>query len=151
PKLENLKKDTRKPIYMWTYTLPSDRSVEILNATGYPLFTSAFGCARTIRAMSEYRALRERRLDKPLTAWTPHRAYEKVRAALAASAAVLSEYHARSLLKAYGIDGNVGTLAGSAAEAEAAARIISAPVAVKVQSSDIPHKTEIGAVALNVV
>jgi acetate---CoA ligase (ADP-forming) len=150
PKLEHLKKDTRKPIYMWTYTLPSDRSVEILNAAGYPLFTSAFGCARTMRAMGDYRAARERTLNKPRTTRTPHPAFEKIRAALAASATVLSEYHARSLLLAYGIDGNVGTLAGSAAEAEAAARVIAGPVAVKVQSADIPHKTEVGAVALNV-
>src|SRR5262249_1585331 len=41
-------------------------------------------------------------------------------------------------------------LAGSAAEAEAAAITIGGPVAVKVQSADIPHKTEVGAVALNV-
>src|SRR6516162_11564646 len=150
PKLENLKKNTRKPIYMWTYTLPSDRSVEILNAAGYPLFTSAFGCARTIRAMGDYRASRERTLNKPQTACAPHPACEKVHAALAAGATVLSEYHARSLLEAYGIDGNLGTLADSAAEAEAAARIIGGPAAVKVQSGDIPHKTEAGAVALNV-
>src|SRR6516165_690612 len=150
PKLENLKKDTRKPIYVWTYTLPSDRSVEILNAAGYPLFTSAFGCARTMRVMGDYRASRERTLNRPRTACTPHPAYEKVHAALAASTTVLSEYHARSLLQAYGIDGNVGALASSAAEAEAVARIIGRPVAVKVQSADIPHKTEVDAVALNV-
>jgi acetate---CoA ligase (ADP-forming) len=150
PKLERLKKDTRKPIYMWTYTLPSDRSVEILNAAGYPLFTSAFGCARTMRAMGDYRAARERTLNKPRTTRTRHPAFEKIHAALAASATVLSEYRARSLLLAYGIDGNVGTLAGSAAEAEAAARVIAGPVAVKVQSADIPHKTEVGAAALNV-
>jgi acyl-CoA synthetase (NDP forming) len=150
PKLENLKNDSRKPIFMWTYTLPSDRSVEILNAVGYPLFTGAFGCARTIRAMGDYHALRERTLNKPQAGCSPHPARDKVRAALAASASVLSEYHARSLLEAYGIDGNVGTLAGSAVEAETAAGIIRGPVAVKVQSADIPHKTEVGAVALNV-
>jgi acetate---CoA ligase (ADP-forming) len=150
PKLENLKEESRKPIFMWTYTLPSDRSVEILNAAGYPLFTSAFGCARTVRAMSDYRASRGRTSNKPRTACTPHPACEKVHAALEASATVLSEYHARSLLEAYGIDGNIGTLASSAAEAEAAARMIGGPVAVKVQSADIPHKTEVGGVALNV-
>ncbi len=150
PKLEQLKNDSRKPIFMWTYTLPSDRSVEILNAAGYPLFTGAFGCARTIRAMVNYRAFRERTLNKPQAGGSPHPAFDKVRAALAASATVLSEYHARSLLEAYGINGNVGTLAGSAAEADAAARTIGGPVAVKVQSADIPHKTEVSAVALNV-
>ena len=45
---------------MWTYTLPSDRSVEILNEAGYPLFTGAHGCARAMRAMADYRVLRER-------------------------------------------------------------------------------------------
>ena len=150
PKLENLRKESRKPVFMWTYTLPSERSVEILNAAGYPLFTGAFGCARTIGAMGDYRALRERILNKPQVACTPHPAFDQVRAALAASASVLSEYRARSLLEAYGINGNIGMLAGSAAEAEAAARMIGGPVAVKVQSVDIPHKTEVGAVALNV-
>jgi len=100
--------------------------------------------------MGDYRASRERTLNKPQTACAPHPACEKVHAALAAGATVLSEYHARSLLEAYGIDGNLGTLADSAAEAEAAARIIGGPAAVKVQSGDIPHKTEAGAVALNV-
>ena len=150
PKLENLRKESRKPVFMWTYTLPSERSVEILNAAGYPLFTGAFGCARTIGAMGDYRALRERILNKPQVACTPHPAFDQVRAALGASALVLSEYRARSLLEAYGINGNIGVLAGSAAEAEAAARMIGGPVAVKVQSVDIPHKTEVGAVALNV-
>src|SRR5262249_54888411 len=42
----------------------------------------------------------------------------------------------------------LGTLAGSAEEAVAAAKSIGAPVALKVQSPDIPHKTEAGALAL---
>jgi acetate---CoA ligase (ADP-forming) len=149
-KLESLRKESRKPVFMWTYTLPSEHSVEILNAAGYPLFTGAFGCARTIGAMGDYRALRERTLNKPQAVCTPHPAFDKVRAELAASAPVLSEYRARSLLEAYGINGNILTLAGSAEEAEAAARMIDGPVAVKVQSADILHKTEVGGVALNV-
>ena len=51
PKLQTLGRDSKKPVFMWTYTLPSDRSVEILNEAGYPLFTGAPGCARTMRAM----------------------------------------------------------------------------------------------------
>ena len=54
-KLKDLKKDSAKPVFMWTYTLPSDRSVEILNEAGYPLFTGALGCARTMAAMADYR------------------------------------------------------------------------------------------------
>src|SRR6185312_2494300 len=59
-KLKDLKRDGKKPVFMWTYTLPSERSVEILNEAGYPLFTGAAGCARTLAAMADYRALRER-------------------------------------------------------------------------------------------
>src|SRR5262245_25761460 len=72
PKLKSLKKDSRKPIFMWTYTLPAERSVEILNEVGYPLFTGSFGCARTMRAMVDYRAFRERTLTKPRARSTPH-------------------------------------------------------------------------------
>jgi acyl-CoA synthetase (NDP forming) len=62
---------------------------------------------------------------------------------------VLCEYQARPLLAAYGIGtDNPGKLVHSAGEAVAAAQAIGRPVALKVQSADIPHKTEAGAVAL---
>jgi len=55
------------------------------------------------------------------------------------------------LLAAYGIGGdNAGVLAGSGIEAVAAAKAAGGPVALKVQSAAIPHKTEAGAVALHV-
>jgi acyl-CoA synthetase (NDP forming) len=136
---------------MWTYTLPSARSVEILNEAGYPLFTGALGCARTMRAMADYRALRERLLRSTITTTTQRMAgREKVRAMLAEAGSVLCEYRARLLLSAYGIgDENAGDLVQSPDQAAAAARAIGRPVALKVQSADISHKTEAGAVALN--
>src|SRR5207244_1380016 len=88
PKLKSLKKDTRKPIFMWTYTLPAQRSVEILNDVGYPLFTGAFGCARTMRAMVDYCAFRERTLNKPRARSIAHPARGKVHALLATIGAV---------------------------------------------------------------
>jgi acetate---CoA ligase (ADP-forming) len=55
------------------------------------------------------------------------------------------------VLAAYGIGGDeAGQLVHSAAEAEAAARAMARPTALKVQSADIPHKTEAGAVALSI-
>src|SRR5207253_896378 len=59
---------------------------------------------------------------------------------------------ARPILACYGIGGNaIGTLADSAGKAVTAARAIGGSVALKVQSPDILHKTEAGAVALNLV
>ncbi len=150
PKLKELTRETNKPVFMWTYTLPSERTVEILNEAGYPLFTRAQGCARTLRAMADYRVLRERWL-RPIAAATPRvRERAKGGAMLAESGPVLCEYRARQLLAIYGIgNDNVGELVHSAEEAAAAAQAIGRPVALKVQSADIPHKTEAGAVALN--
>ncbi|HXX25952.1 MAG TPA: acetate--CoA ligase family protein, partial [Pseudolabrys sp.] len=148
PKLKDLKRDGTKPVFMWTYTLPSDRSIEILNEAGYPLFTGAHGCARTMAAMADYRALRERVLGSPVAASAAHAARDQVRGVLDASNDVLAEWQARPLLALYGIGADAGTLVRSAKEAEKAARALGRPVALKVQSADIPHKTEAGAVAL---
>jgi len=61
------------------------------------------------------------------------------------------EWQARPVLAAYGIGANeAGQLVHSAAEAEAAVRALAMPAALKVQSAAIPHKTEAGAVALNI-
>jgi acyl-CoA synthetase (NDP forming) len=150
PKLQALGRDSKKPVFMWTYTLPSERSVEILNEAGYPLFTGAPGCTRTMRIMADYRALRERLLHPVESVTIASPAQETVRAMLAAAGPVLCEWQARPLLAAYGMAGDAGTLARSPDEAEAMAKTFARPVALKVQSADIPHKTEAGAVALNI-
>lgn len=151
-KLKDLKRDIAKPLFMWTYTLPSERSVEILNDGGYPLFTGALGCARTMRALADYRERRARLIDRPTIAPSSPQAREAARALLATSGSTLSEWQARPLLAAYGIVADDGAvLAQSADEAEAAALALRRPVALKIQSADIPHKTEAGGVALNVI
>jgi len=149
PKLKDLARESRKPVFMWTYTLPSPRTVEILNEAGYPLFTSAHGCARTLRAMADYQILRERLLRPIEIVPAGREAHANARAMLAEPGPVLCEYRAQPLLAAYGIgSGDAGKLAHSAEEAVATAQAIGRPVALKVQSADIPHKTEAGAVAL---
>ncbi len=55
------------------------------------------------------------------------------------------------MLATYGIaGGELGELARSAAEAEAIARKLAKPLALKVQSAGITHKTEAGCVAINI-
>ena len=151
PKLKDLARESAKPAFMWTYTLPSERTVELLNEAAYPLFTTAHGCAGTMRALADYRKTRDHLL-RSVEAAKPHEiGRTKVAAMLADAPAVLCEYRARPLLSAYGIgSGETGQLARSADEAVAAALSITKPVALKVQSADIAHKTEAGAVVLNV-
>jgi acyl-CoA synthetase (NDP forming) len=150
-KLKDLKSASRKPVFMWTYTLPSERSIEILNEAGYALFTSPLGATRAMRALLDYKNLREKLTARIAPAPSPREAREAGRAMLAASGTTLGEWQARPLLAAYGIGAADGAvLAQSAAEAEAAALALGRPVALKIPSADIPHKTEAGGVALNV-
>ena len=150
PKLNTLARETKKPVFLWTYTLPSEKSVEIVNEAGYPLFKNADSCARVMAAMADYR-LRRERLSQPQASAAGAKTERGAAAAmLAASPHALCEWKARPLLDIYGISGGpTGVLAHSAAEAEAAARQFAAPVALKVQSADILHKTEAGCVTLN--
>lgn len=147
--LAHLAEATEKPILMWSYTLPAQRSVEILSEAGLPLYTDIGNCARTLRAMADYRAVRERFL-RPIEVGSRFVADDAAaRSLLAKAGPALCEWEARPVLAAYGIGANpLGTLATSAAEAEAAAQKIAGPVALKVQSPDILHKTEARAVRL---
>ena len=150
--LAQLAAETTKPILLWSYTLPSAQSSKLLADAGYPLFTDIRNCARAFAAMADYRALREAFL-KPTElssrGTVPDRA--AARAQLKAGDRVLCHWQVRPLLAAYGI----GTLpparlVHSAAAAVEAAASLGGPVALKVQSPDIAHKTEAGAVRLNV-
>ena len=62
----------------------------------------------------------------------------------------LDEYASKNLLKSIGIPATREQIVQEPDEAVAAAREIGYPVALKIVSPDIPHKTEAGAVRLNV-
>src|SRR5581483_26095 len=101
--LARLAEATAKPILMWSYTLPAQRSIEILSEAGFPLYTDIGNCARTLRAMADYQALRERFL-RPIevrSPFTPDKA--AARTALASAGTALCEWEARPILTAYGI------------------------------------------------
>lgn len=60
----------------------------------------------------------------------------------------INEYEAKQLLSAYGVPVTREHRVMTLAEAQAAAREIGYPVVLKVASDDIPHKTELGLVAI---
>jgi acetate---CoA ligase (ADP-forming) len=105
PKFKELARTTEKPVLMWSYTLPSERTTEILNDIGFPLFMSAPGCARTLRKLADYAARRGRPetiIDTP----APTAMREKTAVALAKSPPIICEYRALAILAAYGVGGN---------------------------------------------
>jgi acetyl-CoA synthetase/acetyltransferase len=99
-----------------------------------------------MRAMVEYHRFRERRAPRPEARPGPAGAREF----LAGKSGTLDEVDARTLLGFYGIAGPRESLVADADAAARAAAEIGYPVAVKVVSADLPHKTEAGAVTLGV-
>jgi acyl-CoA synthetase (NDP forming) len=144
-----LKHTATKPVFLWTYTLPSGESTKILAEAGYPLYTDVRHCARSVAALAEYRRTRETFLKRTEVRAAANPRRGEVARALAGGG-ILSEVEAAPLLAAYGIDGLPAELARTPEEALAAWQRIGGPVALKVQSPDVPHKTEAGAVVLGI-
>lgn len=63
---------------------------------------------------------------------------------------VLTEYETKQLLVGYGVSITEGSIATSADEAQEIAQNIGYPVVMKISSPDIPHKSDVGGVMLNV-
>jgi acyl-CoA synthetase (NDP forming) len=147
--LQRVARESRKPIFMWSYTNPCADAIRIVSEAGYPLFTNMRNCARAVAALTNYRAQRDRYLRNTNVNFTPD-IRRTARTRLAMNSAVLCEYQVAPLLREYGIETIASRLVKSADEAIAAAAAFQSAVALKVQSPDILHKTDVGAVALNV-
>jgi acyl-CoA synthetase (NDP forming) len=148
-RLRALAEATEKPILFCSYTTPKDETAAAITGAGYPLYTSMPNCAATMAEMARYRSFRERFLAPEVVSKAPAPDRTEVSRLLNEAGPVLCEYEALAVLKAHGITVPDSHLARS--EKEAAALAPSAgEVAMKVQSPDIPHKTEAGGVMLGV-
>jgi acyl-CoA synthetase (NDP forming) len=144
-------REVGKPILMWSYTLPCAAALQLLSEAGYPLFTHMHNCARALRAMADYRASRERWQAASGTTYTTDPTFQsRAHTQLVATSAALCEYEAAAILAGYGMLFARGELARTEAEAIAIAARLGPRVALKVQSPDLPHKTDAGAVVLDV-
>jgi len=139
-----------KPILLSTYTTASAAAIATLAGAGIPCYTSMPSCARAIRALVDYGAFQERLARRSAEPPTPSDAREEVARLLTGSGPVLTEVAAKVLLARYGMPVPPEALAANEADAISAAAKIGGAVALKVQSPDILHKTEAGAVALGI-
>jgi acetyltransferase len=120
-------------------------------AAGVTVYRDATPCMRAFRAAIDFGAHVEAQKSG---ANTPERPSgldrEAASAKLRAAGAKLTEREAKEVLAAYGFPVTRERLARTAEEAIAHARAIEAAVALKIDSPDIAHKTEAGALRLGV-
>lgn len=137
-----------KPILFCAYTLASPQAIQVLAGCGIPAYTSLGSCARALGALADYGEFQARwqRRRGAAVAADPKR--DDVARRLASVDRPLTEYEAKALLAAYGIARLPEAQATDEDGAVAAAARIGFPVALKVQSPDIVHKSDAGAVAL---
>jgi len=142
--------DTDQPIILSTYTTATPGAMAAFAEAGIPCYTSMPSCARAIRALVDYALFQDQRRGRRASDETPPKVRDEVGRALAAAGPVLTEAEAKPLLARYGVPRTAEMLVTSAEGAVVAAAEIGGPVALKIQSPDIAHKTEAGAVALGV-
>ncbi|MDP6343310.1 MAG: acetate--CoA ligase family protein, partial [Alphaproteobacteria bacterium] len=147
--LADLSRQSDKPILFCSYTLPHPDVASILGQAGLPLYTNMPNCARAVAELAHYRRRRERFLRAPAIQATEPAPLARVGDRLRAAGPVLCEYEVKPLLAEYGIAVADDGLADSADRAVELAAAIDGPVALKLQSPNILHKTEAGALALN--
>src|SRR3954447_17400248 len=139
---------TEQPILLSTYTTASPGAMARFAEAGIPCYTSMPSCARAIKALVDYGAFRERLARRAAELPPPPVGRDEVARALSLPGSVLTEQGSKALLARYGVPLPPESLAKSEDDAVAAAANIGGAVALKVQSPDILHKTEAGAVIL---
>jgi len=131
-----------KPVTVWTYTLPSAFGRAKAVECGLFLHTDLQGCARAMGRLAAHAESLSRAL--PMPAITDRRVELPT-----GPPRLLTEHRVKSLVAAYDLPPSAEQLAATDIEAADLAKRLGFPVALKIQSPDIPHKTEAGGVRLN--
>ncbi len=125
-------------------------AVGVLESSGVPNYSFPESAVRALAAMSEYK----RWIDRPKTE-VKHFDVDLVQArkiiarAKQAGLTNLSQTDAMSLLSAYGLPAIKTEFARTRQQAVTLAKKVGLPVAMKIVSPDVVHKTDIGAVKLD--
>ncbi len=151
-------KRTEKPIlFVWTGSIgetPDIEALQRLRASDVPLFYLPAKAAKAARRLVDYH--RTRRLflaeqgghsSAPADAGPLDQLRRQIEIA---GARALTEHESKRALNSFGIQVNDEMLCRDESEALAAAERLGYPVVLKVVSSDIMHKTEVGGVRLGI-
>lgn len=143
--LSALAASLQKPLFLYSHAPPSQTSRELVQELGLVCFASTRRLAAAIAHMVDYAEACER-----LSGDAPVAGAALAGDDIAALAAGMCEYEAKALLKRYGLPVGEESLARSADDAVGIAAGFASPVALKIQSRQVQHKTEIGGVLLGV-
>ncbi len=147
----DIRKSSDKPMVVcWMATNMAEKEMNLLKESNLAVFETPVRCMRAVKSLYQY-SRRARRLSRRKRA-QPQVDQErkgKVEAMLRGKGP-LTEYQAQQILSAYGIPFPKGRLAKTVEEAQEIAGEIGYPVALKVQSPELLHKTEAGLVHLNI-
>jgi acyl-CoA synthetase (NDP forming) len=127
-----------KPVLFFSYTRASAFSRRFMGGAGVPIYTGLSLLASAVAALRQ-------RAD-----FVPSETIAVPRIALDLPAGPLAEHRAKAVLAAHGVPMAPSRLVRSVAELDDAGRSLGFPLAVKLQSPDILHKTEAGGVRLGV-
>ena len=136
---------TQKPLAMlWTGSEREVKGLKLLQSSQVPVFYSVETLGKAIKASLYYHRIREyyRAGGDKATASSP------VKFNIPQQKGPLGLMESLELLSSFGIDVPKGGLAHSVEEAENLADSIGYPVVMKVDSPDLPHKTELGLVKI---
>jgi len=127
---------------------------EVLNTAGIPTFDAPEDAIRAFLHMVQYRRNQELLYETPPALpedWRPdgERVRRIIADARAAGRTLLTEVEAKDLLAAYGLPVTPAVACRIADEAAAAARRIGFPVVLKLLSTRLTHKSDVGGVQLN--
>lgn len=119
------------------------------DAQGLPMLQGTRASLRAIQALVQHAEFLRRPVRQPGPSPVSLQVLARIKNDLSQQPAGLNENASKQLLAEYGVPVTHEALARSATEAARLAKEIGAPVALKIQSSDIQHKTEAGGVVLS--
>ena len=155
--VEAAPKGGRKPLLVCLMGETSVREGRrILSESGIPDFTTPERAVEAFSYLAQHHRHRCLALEvpEPLSdAWLPNLAGARmiIETALRDGRDMLNDIESKAILRAFGIPTNVTIEANDAAEALVAAETVGFPVAMKILSPQIPHKSDVGGVRLNLM
>ena len=137
--------------FLWTGSRGATDGLSRLKASGIPTFYNPNRLASGLKSLLEYHVSRKRIVGRDTTLVVPATAeqLQAVQELRGMARPGLSEHDSKRLLSAWGITPTLEERVNGEQESVAAADRIGYPVAVKLDSPDLMHKTEAGAVRLN--